>query len=248
VTRFKGLQVTFDRADLDHLDDGQLKIICVFPHITNRLAVLETQVYAHMNVFLNQETEQAKRDAALCGYLESIILIAGELKEAWESIQKCYYGTKVAKAMNSKLPLEIQECLKRCGSHFSGDSLVHFLRNNFAHHNSPDIMLATLKAAPRKVQLSFYVLEQRVFFFDYATKVRMAAIADKLGVDDVSDIVHPMTETIMGHVFHDVSLPMLVIANDILLTLKTIRTPIEVNNVPEPTELRADVFFDYPRT
>ncbi len=155
MTTFKGTYVTFNKADLAHLDDGQLKIVSIFPHIANRLAVLESQVYSHMNVVQDEAQDEAKRRAAVCGFIESVILIAGELKEAWEAIQHCYYGSKVAKTMNSTLPTPVQEMLKRCGSHFSGESLVSFLRNNFAYHNSPLIALDTIKSVPDHVEMGF---------------------------------------------------------------------------------------------
>src|SRR5439155_16023313 len=119
----------------------------------------------HMNVVQDESSEQAKRDVAICGFIESLILIAGELKEAWQAIQQCYYGTKVAKAMNSTLPTQIQEMLKRCGPHFSGDSLISFLRNKFAYHNSPLLVLDAIKATSDDGKMGFYVLDQRIFYF-----------------------------------------------------------------------------------
>src|ERR1022692_2556446 len=92
-------RVSFTKADLAHLADGQMEIVCVFTHILNRLKMLETQVYGHMNVFQDRTQNLPKREFAVCACVESIILIAGELKEAWEAIQECYYGTKVSKTM-----------------------------------------------------------------------------------------------------------------------------------------------------
>jgi len=240
----KGTYVSFNKSDLAHLDDGQLKIICVFPQITNRLAVLEAQVYGHMNVALDASNEQAKRAVAICGFIESLILIAGELKEAWEAIQQCYYGTKVAKTMNPALPKEIQERLKRCGAHCSGDSLLTFLRNNFAYHNSPSLMLDAIKATSDDSTMAFYVLDQRVFYFDYATQNRMAAIAQWLGVEDPTEIIHPLMQGVLAQAFNDIYLPMVVIAHTILLTVKNDHEQFELRNVPDEMNLRSDVFFE----
>jgi len=240
VKDMKGVRVSFNKADLEHLDDGELKIVCVFPHVLNRLRVLESQVFGHMNVALDESQEGTKREIAICGFIESIILVAGELKEGWEAIQQCYYETKVSKAMNSTLPPTIQTALKRLPGHFSGESLAMFLRNNFAYHNSPETAVQALKTFSDDATLTFTVLEQEHFHFDFATHVRIGAIAEWLRIDDWVEVIHPLMETIMGRVFNDVCLPMIVIANTILLTVKNTRTPIQVTAVPSDAELRSE--------
>jgi len=241
MKNINGVHVTVKKGDLAQLNDGQLKIICVFPHVLNKLKILESQVYSHMNVALDTSREKVRREMAICAFLESIILIAGELKEAWDAIQQCYYGTKVSKTMNASLPQDIQDRLKRLSGHFTGDSLVSFLRNNFAYHNSPDKAMEAIKLFDDEDTLAFYIIEDNNYF-DYAGKVRIAAIAERLGLDDWNRIFTPLMETIMGQVFNDLYLPMIVIANNILLTLKQVRATVALKDVPDDSELRADVF------
>src|SRR5437764_15443573 len=87
-----GVRVTFKKRDLAHLDEGRRKILCVFPHILNRLKILESQVFSHMNVAEDESLDNTKREMAICAFVESIILIAGELKEAYEAVTQCYHA------------------------------------------------------------------------------------------------------------------------------------------------------------
>lgn len=236
------MYVSFTKADLAHLDDGQLKIVCVFPHITNRLKVLESHVYSHMNVVVDHSEQRAKRDIAICAFIESMILIAGDLKEGWEAIQQCYYGTKVSKTMHATLPEQIQACLKRLPAHFSGDSLASFLRNHFAFHNSPDVVLDTIKTTPGDEEMGFYVLDESIFYYDFATTIRFQAIAKRLNLADRELIVKRMSQEIMGSAFNDLYLSMIVITDTIVQTVKTKRESLEVTNIPSDKELRSEVF------
>ena len=239
-----GTLVSFQKKDLAHLNDGQLKILCVFPHIMNRLKVLETQVYSHMNVMQDESIDIAKREVAICGFLEAIILMAGELKEAYEAIQHCYYRTQLAKSMKSLLPDDIQERLKRLPRHFSGDSLVHFLRNNFAYHNSPDTALQTIKILDDDTSMAFYFLDQGAnIYFQFATNIRIVALAEWMGIDDCHDAVGALMPEVMGKVFNDVWLPMFVLVRDVLNTFKQEITPVHLTAVPLESELRAAVFY-----
>jgi hypothetical protein len=236
-----GHRISFTKADLAHLDEGQLKIICVFSHVLNRLKMLESQVYSHTNM-LNKSRENVRTEFSLCAAIESMILIAGELKEAWEAIQQCYYGTKVSKTMNASLPKEIQEALKRLPTYFTGDSLTMFLRNNFAYHNSPDTALDTLKLKGSDAPMAFYYIDEENIYFDYATDIRLSAIANWLGHPDLSTVISPLMETIMGKVFNDVYITMAVIAHNILLTVKHERSSVVLKGVSSDKELSAEVF------
>src|SRR5262245_50708833 len=118
MKNFRGIRVVFQKADLAHLDDGQLKIIAVFSHIMNRLKMLESLVYSHINVVQDETLEQARRDVAIGAFLEVMILMAGDLKEGWAAIQQCYYATKVSKTMTAVLPEQVRIALKRLPNHF----------------------------------------------------------------------------------------------------------------------------------
>ncbi len=88
------------------------------------------------------------------------------------------------------------------------------------------------------------MLEERFFYFDYATQIRMAAIAKRLGVEDTADAILPLMQRVLGEVLNDVYLPMVVIANNILLTVKNERRRIEVRDIPQEADLRAEIFYD----
>jgi hypothetical protein len=123
----QGVQLTFKKSDLTAFGDGELKIILVFAAVLNRLTLLQTQTFGHWATARDTARSEQTRSAALCGVVESLILLAGELKEAWESIQQCYYRTQVSRSLHSTLPANVQEAMKRCGRHFDGTALTTYL-------------------------------------------------------------------------------------------------------------------------
>lgn len=112
----QGAKLTFDKKGLAGFTDGELKCLYVFPHILNRLKMLDAQVFSHWAVGTDTSLPEPVRQAALCGVAESIFLTAGELKEAWEAIQLCLYKSQASKGIYAQLPDDIQAKLKRLRS------------------------------------------------------------------------------------------------------------------------------------
>jgi hypothetical protein len=241
-----GVRVTFKKGDLAHLDEGRRKILCVFPHILNRLKILESQVFSHMNVSEDESLDRTKREMAICAFAESIILITGELREAAEAVTQCYHATQVSKTLNTTLPVEVQAALKRLSGHFAGDALTAYLRNNFAYHNSPGLAVGTLNILPADDELAFYVLQDDNNYFEYANRLRIAAIAEYLKLDDWTKVVKPLADVVMREVFDDVYHILNGIVVTILNGVQYDRVGVTVKNVPSSKEIRSDVFSHRP--
>lgn len=246
VKDIQGVRVSFKKSSLTQLDEGRRKILCVFPHILNRLKILESQVFGHMNVAEDESLDNTKREMAICAFVESIILIAGELKEAAEAVTQCYHATQVSKSLNASLPAVVQAALKRLPSHFAGDALTAFLRNNFAYHNSPGVAVATLDLLPSDDDLAFYVIEFDNNYFEYANRLRIAAIAEYLRLDDWSAVVKPLAEVVMRQVFDDVYHVLNGIVVTVFKDVQRDRAGVTVNNVPSTKEIRSEVFTHWP--
>ena len=238
----KGLVISFKKADLVKLNEGELQVLAVFPHVINRLNMLESHAYSHSNVAMDSSVGPEKRVMAVSAFVESVILVAGELKEAWEALQKYYYGSQLAKAMNPKLPLPIQEMLKRLSGHFKGESLVNFLRNSFAYHNAAEHPKEAMQMLPKDDELHFCVIDEQHLFYEFANRIRIMAIAKRLGVGEWTDVMQPLTSEVMGTVFNDVYVPMSVIVRHVVDKVGWAKSQIIVN-LPEERELRADVLF-----
>ena len=239
-----GSLITFKGSELTKLSDGELQVISVFPHVLNRLKMLETQTFGHMNVLLDETLPKVKRDCALCGFLESTILIAGELKEAWESLNQCYYSSKLSMTLTEKLPPPVREKLKGLKTYFSGKSLINFLRDKFAYHNSSEIALATTKLLEEKSDLRFYYLGEENIFFYYAMVLRMNAIADFLNLSTSEGIVPHLMENILGRAYNDVYLVMTVIVSEVFKSLNCVKTPATITEVASDLEVRSE-FLSY---
>jgi hypothetical protein len=212
-----GVKVTFRKGALATFGDGELKIIYVFSAISNRLTLQITQSFSHWATAKDASRPEHVRNAALCGVVESLIDLAGELKEAWESIQQCYYGTKVSHSIHAKLPVFVQEAMKRCGGHFAGTGLVSYLRDNFANHNDSNEVLNIARHLDDDTENTFFIFQNDNKYFEFATKARLAAIAMHLQLKNWEwhDIVMSMVVTIVKEVYADIH----VVLNGILAEL-----------------------------
>lgn len=199
-----------------------------------------------MNVAEDASLDNTKREMAICAFVESIILIAGELKEANEAVTQCYHATKVSKALNASLPNQVQAALRRLSGHFAGDALIAYLRNNFAYHNAPGLAMSTLDLLPADDELAFYVLQDDNNYFEYANRLRIATIAEHLGLSDWSEVVKPLAEVVMRQVFDDVYHILSGIVVTIINGVKFDRVGVTVKNVPSSKEIRSDVFLHWP--
>lgn len=76
---------------------------------------------------------------------------AGKLLEAWNAIQRGYFGTKLSKEFSDNLPDNAQTALKDLGRYFSRDrNIIYLVRNEFANHYSPNLFEEHWKSAARE--------------------------------------------------------------------------------------------------
>lgn len=211
----EGVKITFDKGALAAFSDGELKIIYVFSAITNRLQLVLTQSWGYWATAKDESRSEHARSAAIFGVFESLVLLAGVLKEAYQSIGDCYHDTLVAKSLNSKLPDFVQEALKRLPRHFAGTGITHYLRNNFSHHNDPESVLQLAKRLDKDAEHVCYFFPQDNKYFEFATKVRLFAIADYLKVHDWDEVIASLVNTVVKKVYPDVH----VVLNGILAEL-----------------------------
>jgi hypothetical protein len=241
----EGVQLTFKKSALAAFGDGELKIILVFAAISNRLKLLEAETFSHWATAKDESRSELVRSAALCGVAESLILLAGELKEAWESIQHCYYSTQVSKELNPTLPEGAQAALKRCGRHFDGVGLVSYLRNNFANHNNADEMLKIAKALDDQAEFNFSLFPQDNKYFAYATEVRLFAIASYLELPekDWVKVIERMVEVVAKQVYADVHEALNGILSQLFKFVELDRQPLTALGVRAWNEFPGEYLF-----
>ena len=241
----QGVQLTFQKGALSAFGDGELKILCVFGAIFNRLKLLYSMSFGHWATAKDDSRSELARSTALCGVVESLILLAGELKEAWESIQECYHRSQVSRTLHPKLPANVQEAMKRCGGHFSGTSLTTYLRNNFANHNDAGEMLNVLKALDDPSEHTFYIFPQDNKYFDYATKMRLAAIALHLNLQEWEwdTVIGKMVEIVVQQVYADVHLALNGILAELFTTVTLQREPVTLDGVRNWNEQPGEYFL-----
>ena len=221
-----GRKLTFEKVAVEKLSEGERKILYVFPHILNRLQMQQAQLFGHLYTAANSSISEYYRGPALFGAIESFILIAGELKEVWEAIDKCYYKSTVSKSMNSDLDPEVQKTLKDMKDYFKGDGLLAYLRNNFAFHHSSDHVLDTATLDGDDETHVIFLLENDANYFDYAEKRRLSAIAKYLQTTNPEEILNHLVEEIINRGLVDVCK----VLNEILMALFRRIVPIEEDN------------------
>lgn len=227
----QGVKLTFNKAAVAAFTDGELKIIYLFAAISNRLQLHQTRAFGYWATAREESRSQHARDAAMCGIVESLITLAGELKEAWEAIQNCYYGAQVAKTLTPKLPESVQTALKRCNSHFDGNGIVHYLRNTFAYHHDSEAPLQIAKHLAADSEHSFFIFPSVGKYFEYATKVRLSAIAIQLKLTDWdwTKVIETLVNILVKDVYQDIYL----VLNGILAELFT-KVQLDKETVTEP--------------
>ena len=241
----EGMQLTFKKSALAAFGAGEFKIIFVFAAISNRLKLLEAETFCHWATAKDESRSEPVRSAALCGVVESLILLAGELKEAWESIQHCYYSTQVSKKLNAALPESAQAALKRCGRHFDGAGLVSYLRNNFANHNNADEMLKIAKALDDEAEFTFSLFPHDNKYFEYATKVRLLAIASHLKLPEMywDKVIERMVVVVVKEAYADVHHALNGILSQLLTAVELDRQPVTATGVRAWNEFPGEYHF-----
>lgn len=247
MKKISGAQLTFTPAGIAHFNDGQLKAFYIFSHISNKLRLLQAQIFSHFNKATAPSLPKPVQDAALFGLMESFVLLAGELKEAWEAVQQCYYATQLSKDMNSALPEEVQQALKRVPSHFKGDALTALLRNDFAFHHSPDRVLATAKLLQSDDPHVAYLFEDDNNYFDFATKLRIAAIAEVLGLSDWNKVVERLVQVLVGQVLNDMYMILNAILVGLFESVPHAHETLSLSNVVNVDQLSSEFFFESSR-
>lgn len=74
-------------------------------------------------------------------------ILAGKEWEAWEVLGRAWFGTKISKHLESKLPIEAQDALRALKAYFGSANLIYAVRNAFAFHYSAEAIGATWERA-----------------------------------------------------------------------------------------------------
>lgn len=243
MKNIRGEHLTFAKSRLNGLSDGHLKALYVFAHILNRLRLLESQVFAHWNTSTAEPAGHVKSEAAGHGAIETLLYLAAELKEAWEAIQSCYHTSQLSKSLNSRLPAEVQEALKRIPKHCSGDGVIYKLRNQFSYHHSPDEVLAAAKELVDDDPHNAFLFEGENNFFGFAADLRILTIAKVLGISNPNKLMEYLVREVAGEAYNDISATLTAILAEILSEAGVGVADVELSDVPSSDELRAGFFF-----
>jgi hypothetical protein len=240
----QGFKVSFEKSEFAAFGDGERKIIYVFGGISNRLKLLWTQSVGYWATAKDKTRSEHARNAALCGIVESLILLAGELKEAHESIRQCYYGTHVSRSIQAKLPSNVQDALKRLSKYYEGDNLATYLRDRFANHNDSNEVLKIANGLDHEADHTFYWFPHDNKYFEYATKARLAAIAMYLTLDewDWETVIAKMVKIVVTEVYPDVHAALNGVLSELLGQMELQRESIIEQGVRNWHELSGEYY------
>ncbi len=104
-------------------------------------------------------------------------LLAGKLWEGWDLLNRSYFGAKLSRHYEQRLPTVGQEAIAALKKYFGKKGLMQDVRNNFAFHYSPERIRAILTDL-EEPGLKIYLSEQsgNTFFQFSETIVNIAML------------------------------------------------------------------------
>ena len=124
-----------NRRRLQSAPPPELAMLFAAGHVCNEInALLRVAVWATLGS--SQETPTKEARAFLTNFF--LTLLAGKLTEAYNVIQKAYFGSVLSKKYSKRLNPEASSALDRLNRYFSSTNNVHKIRNYFAFHYSPE--------------------------------------------------------------------------------------------------------------
>jgi len=126
-------------------------------HISNEISILQKILVACMNY--RGQTEVAQE-----GYSTQNLVVAkilgGKLLEAWHALERLYYGAQLSRRMGPELMEESRHAEVELKRYFSGQNLLHKVRNGAAFHYSGDAVPDAIAALPDEFSLKIYLAEE----------------------------------------------------------------------------------------
>lgn len=127
--------VLLTNQHLSRLSEEEKHFLFLITHLANEISMLlKACLYTNAAVLDEYELGDVRRNAAIAQFYFFTRMLAGKLYEGRTLVQKRYNGTTLRPRYENNV--EIGNTIHSINSYFGpGDSIVQFIRHNYANHN-----------------------------------------------------------------------------------------------------------------
>lgn len=234
---------------LQAVPSNERALFIVLAHALNEINVLNKLF------FLCSEFDPEPKwqvHAHVCQALVLARALTGKLNEAWEAVQKGYFGQKLSLVYDPTFEGEAAEGFQALKKYFGRTNVINIIRNNFAFHYSLEHADVVVSEDAPLDELPIYLGETNgnslYQFAEYAmNKALMDAInpvdaqkAFDQVVSETSSVVRWLNAFVQGLLFAIL---------DRHLNVESLRSALEsidIGDVSTSTEIRIPFYFEVP--
>lgn len=236
---------------LRQIPDHERALIVVLAHALNEVNVLNKLIFLCTN-FDIEPRWKAHAHASQAFVLARLLI--GKLNEAWNAIQKGYFGSQLSKKYANYLEPSATKALNDLKTYFGRKNLLYEVRNNFSFHYSLEHAATTIPDDTPTDDLTIFLHETHGNSLYYFAEYLMSkALIDSISPNDpesalntllteMSTVVDCLNEFVQGLLFVVLDNH---IGEDVLRqSVKEIDLGIVVRSI----DVRIPYFFEIVRT
>jgi hypothetical protein len=141
---------------LKRLAPEEQRLLVIAGHISNEIGVLQKILVACMNY-------HGQSEVARLGFATQNLVVAkvlgGKLVEAWRSIERLYYRSRLSKDMAPSMMEEAQAAEAELRQYFGRQNVLRSIRNSAAFHYSGDAVPDLIASLDDNYSLEIYLSE-----------------------------------------------------------------------------------------
>lgn len=192
------------------IPDHERALIVVLTHALNEVNVLNKLIFLCAN-FDIEPLWKAHAHAAQAFVLARLLI--GKLNEAWNAIQKGYFGSKLSKKYAKHIEPSATKALNELKTYFGRKNLLYEVRNNFSFHYSLEHAVTTIPDDTPTDDLTIFLHEtQGNSLYYFAEYLMSKALIDSISPNDpesalntllteMSTVIDCLNEFVQGLLF-----------------------------------------------
>lgn len=232
---------------LRSIPDAERSLVVVLAHALNEINMLEKLLFFTTRYIPEPRLITYGRTAQS---LTLARLLVGKLKEAWDIVQKGFFGTKLSKEYSGQLEQSASSALKELKKYFGRNNLVKQTRNNFGFHYSLEHAKTDIPDFTLPDELAMYLHKTKgnslYYFADFImNKALIDSISpsdpeNAIGIflDEMSIVTTQVNEFVQGLMFVIFDN---FIGEDVLR--QSVQT-VDLGEVPKSNDIHIPIFFE----
>jgi len=242
-------RLTLPPQQLSSVPTSERALLVVLAHALNEVNVLNKLLLLCSSF---DPEPKWNGHAHACQALVLARALTGKLNEAWQAVQKGYFGTKLSQLHDSRLEGDAAEGLARLKGYFGRKNVVNTIRNHFAFHYSLDHASALLPTDVPAEELCIYLGKTNGnSLYQFAEFAMNKALMDAINPSDAQAAFDQMLSETSSVVrwFNDFAQGVLFAILDMHLDAAMLHEalePLDIGPVPSSTSISIPFFFEVP--